>query len=231
MKFRDLERGPAAGRLEDFELPGGAVAKIRVIPLLAGRDREIEAGAAEYARANGAEPKAGEPTYERGVYAYTVLLATLDPADGAPFFASVAEMLDPVNGLDRDRLAWLFEIQQQAQSDFAPQRGKLTNEQFFDWLNRTAEAGDDADLPFERSPRSMQRAYARGTAQLYKTLAGDYLRLARTVESLQSEISSLRDKSGPGPSSPGTAKSFDPPASPSMPPHPPSPPPSAKGDP
>mgnify|MGYP000411447256 CR=1 FL=1 len=47
MKFRDLERGPAQGRTEDFDR-GGRVDKVRVIPLLANRDREIEAGAAAY---------------------------------------------------------------------------------------------------------------------------------------------------------------------------------------
>ena len=114
MKFRELERGPIEGRTEDFDLPGGLTVKIRVLPLLAGRDREIEAGAAEYARSVNAEPKAGEPSYERGIYAWTVFLAVRDPEDGQPFFASVAEMLDPDRGLDRDRLAWLFEVQQQA---------------------------------------------------------------------------------------------------------------------
>ena len=43
MKFRDLEKGTLGGRTEDFDV-GGRVVKIRVVPLLAGRDGEIERG-------------------------------------------------------------------------------------------------------------------------------------------------------------------------------------------
>ena len=210
MKVRDLERGPAQGRTEDFVLPGGSVVKIRVVPLLAGRDREIEAGAAEYARSVGAEPKQGEPSYERGVYAHTILRAVLDPEDGAPFFASVAEMLDPDRGLDRDRLAMLFELQQQAQADFAPRAGTLTNAQFFEWLEKTAEAPEGTDLPFESSPRAMRRAFARGMARLYRETAAGYLALLQEMAKLRSQIASLTGKSSPMPGSPGTETSLPP---------------------
>ncbi len=223
MKFRDLEKGTLGGRLEDFELPGGAVIKVRVVPLLAGRDREIESGAAEYARAQGAEVKPGEPTYERGVYAHTILRSVLDPDDGQPFFASVAEMLDPATGLDRDRLAMLFELQQIAQADFAPRAGKLSNAQFFEWLEKTAEAPDGTDLPFESSPRAMRRAFARGMARLYRETAAGYLALLQETARLRSEIASLTAKSSPMPSSPDTETSL-PPSAESPPAPPPNPP-------
>lgn len=217
MKFRDLEKGTLGGRLEDFELPGGAVVKVRVVPLLAGRDREIESGAAEYARAQGAEVKPGEPTYERGVYAHTILRSVLDPDDGQPFFASVAEMLDPATGLDRDRLAMLFELQQIAQADFAPRAGKLTNAEFFSLLERTAEAPEGTDLPFERLPRGTQRIYHRTIARSYKELSAAYLVLIQENGRLRSEIASLTAKSGLGPASPDTATSLPEPAA-SLPP-------------
>lgn len=212
MKFRDLEKGMLGGRLEDFELPGGAVVKVRVVPLLAGRDREIESGAAEYARAQGAEVKPGEPTYERGVYAHTILRSVLDPDDGQPFFASVAEMLDPATGLDRDRLAMLFELQQIAQADFAPRAGKLTNAEFFSLLERTAEAPEGTDLPFERLPRGTQRSFVRGMARLYRETATGYLTLLQETSRLRSEIASHTAKSSPGPVSPDTATSLPEPA-------------------
>lgn len=221
MKFRDLERGPAQGRTEDFELWPGVTAKIRVIPLLAGRDREIETGAAEYARAEKAEAKAGEPTYERGIYAHTILLSVLDPDDGKPMFASIAEMLDPATGLDRDRLALLFELQQQAQADFAPRAGKLTNAEFFALLERTAEAPEGTDLPFERLPRDTRRSFVRTMALSYKELSAGYLALLREIGQLRSEIASLTGKSSPGlsspaiaTSSPGSAVSSSPPTNP-----------------
>ena len=46
-KFRDLEKGTRGGREEDFEFSSG-VLKIRVVPLLASQDGEIERGAAAY---------------------------------------------------------------------------------------------------------------------------------------------------------------------------------------
>lgn len=217
MKFRDLEKGTLGGRLEDFELPGGAMVKVRVVPLLAGRDREIESGAAEYARAQGAEVKPGEPTYERGVYAHTILRATLDPDDGQPFFASVAEMLDPATGLDRDRLAMMFELQQIAQADFAPRAGRLSNAEFFSLLERTAEAPEGTDLPFERLPRGTQRSFVRGMARLYRETATGYLTLLQETSRLRSEIASLTAKSGLGPASPDTETSLPEPAASPLP--------------
>lgn len=208
MKYRDLERGPIEGRTEDFELPGGVVVKVRVVPLLAGRDREIETGAAEYARSQSAEAKPGEPTYERGIYAHTILRSVLDPEDGARFFSSVEEMLDPDRGLDRDRLAYLFELQQQVQADFSPRTGKLDSAQFFQWLEATAEAGDGAELPFERSPRVMQRAFHRGIARSYKELLSSQWATIQEVQRLRSEIASLQGRSTPGPSSPASETSL-----------------------
>ena len=217
MKFRDLERGPVEGRTEDFDLPGGLTVKIRVLPLLAGRDREIEAGAAEYARSVNAEPKAGEPSYERGIYAWTVFLAVRDPEDGQPFFASVAEMLDPDRGLDRDRLAMLFELQQQAQADFAPRAGKLTNAEFFSLLGRTVEAPEGTGLPFESLPRATQRIYHRTIARSYRDTSAALLELIQENSRLRSQIASLTGKSGPGPGSPDTTTSLEPSAESSPP--------------
>jgi hypothetical protein len=211
-KFRDLERGTLGGRTEDFDC-GGRVDKVRIVPLLACRDREIEAGAALYVAeenkrfpdAPPAQVKPGDPTYERGVYAVTVLLATFDPEDGAPYFASVSEI---VNGLDRDRLALLFERQQQAQADFAPRGGTLSNAEFFSLLERTAEAPEGTDLPFELLPRATRRAFVRGMARLYKDTAAGYLTLLQEINLLRSQIASLTAKSGPGLGSPDTATSL-----------------------
>lgn len=226
MKFCDLEKGSLGGRTLDFEFPGRAVS-IRVIPFLGGQnDAEIEAGAGAYVVAENkrrkaetpdaplavAQPK--DPTYERGIYAHTVLRGVLDPEDGQRFFASVEEILDRDHGLDRDRLAMLFELQQQAQADFAPRGARLSNDRYFQWLEQTAEAGEGTDLPFESSPRATQRLYHRGIARSYRDLLRTHvatlqeLASARSeTELARSEISSLRGKSTPGPSSPVSATS------------------------
>ncbi len=223
MKFAQLERGPTQGRTEDFELWPGVTIKIRFVPVLAGKDREIEAGAVEYAKSVGAEPKQGEPSYERGVYAHTVWRGALDPDDGAPIFASIAEMLDPDKGLDRDRLAMLFELQQQAQADFAPRAGKLTNAEFFSLLGRTVEAPEGTDLPFESLPRATQRIYHRTIARSYRDTSATLLELIQENSQLHSRIASLTGKSGPTPSLPDLATSLGPSAE-SPPAQPPSPP-------
>ena len=217
-KFRDIERGIAKGREEDFELPGGQIAKVCVMPLLAGRDREIEAAAIRYVeaqnKANPGDPpalaKAGEPTFERAVYAATILRAVLDADDGKPFFASIDEILDPDRGLDRDRLALLFEWQQQAQADFAPSAaGPLTSARYFEWLEKTATVEAGAELPFERSPRAIQRLFVRGICRSYRESLVSQLALTREVEQLRSAISSLPVKSGPGLASPADTTSFE----------------------
>ena len=230
MKFRDLERGPVEGRVLDFEMRPGRTLSIRVIPFIGDRfDAEIEAGAGAYVAAENkrraeetpgapsaaAQPK--DPTYERGIYAHTVLRAVLDPSDGQRFFASVEEIL-AADGLDRDRLAMLFELQQQAQADFAPRAATMTGAQYFEMLERTARAEEGADLPFEPLPRATQRSFVRGIARSYLDLLPQHLQALREIEQLRSEIASLRGKSGRGPSSPdgeessGSSAGSNPPA-------------------
>jgi len=131
-------------------------------------------------------------------------------------------MLDPDRGLDRDRLAMLFELQQQAQADFAPRAGTLTNAEFFSLLNRTAEAPEGTDLPFESLPRATQRIYHRTIARSYKDLSAVYLESIQENSRLRSQIASLTAKSGPMPSSPDIATNLQPSAE-SPPAQPPSP--------
>lgn len=219
MKFRDLERGPVEGRVLDFEMRPGRTLSIRVIPFIGDRfDAEIEAGAGAYVAAENkrraaetpgaplaqAQPK--DPTYERGIYAHTVLRAVLDPSDGQRFFASVEEIL-AADGLDRDRLAMLFELQQQAQADFAPRAASMSGAQYFEMLERTARAEEGADLPFEPLPRATQRSFVRGIARSYLDLLPQHLQALREIEQLRSEISSPRGKSTPGRSSPDAVES------------------------
>ena len=134
-------------------------------------------------------------------------------------------MLDPDKGLDRDRLAMLFELQQQAQADFAPRAGKLTNAEFFSLLGRTVEAPEGTDLPFESLPRATQRIYHRTIARSYRDTSATLLELIQENSQLHSRIASLTGKSGPTPSLPDLATSLGPSAeSPPAQPLPTSPP-------
>ncbi len=202
MKWSDLEKGTNEGRVTPFEIPGGKTIDVRIVPLLAFTDGEIERAADAYAKANGAPAVAGNPTYERGVYAHTIFRSCLDPSDGKPLFASAEQIIAE---LDRDRIAYLFECQQQVQAAFAPRAGKLNPLQYFDWIMQTAEAEEGADLPFERSPRATQLAYHIGIALAYVHLHSETKALAAELLRLQSLASSAEDKSSLTPGSPATA--------------------------
>lgn len=220
MKYSDLERGPIDGRVEDFELPGGVVVKVRVLPLLPAADMDIADAARAFAEKRGVPAVAGNTIYELGVYAHTIFRSIRDPDDGAPFFASVEEMLEPktdeqgrtLRGLDRDRIALLFELQQQAQADFAPRAGKLTNAEYYTMLDATAQWEGGAAAPFERLPRNAQRNFVHITCHGYCELARRNLDLAQEIArlrtQLQSVISSPPAKSSHGLDSPvGTTTS------------------------
>ena len=168
-KFSNLRKGARGYREIDFERPDGQVDKVRVRALLGARDDEIFRAAKEFATANGGNPVVGDVEFDRGIYLHTILLACEDvdsPLDKAePYFPSLDTILDKDTGLDRDRIAYLFEVQQQVQDEFAPRPKKLTPLQYFEWMKATAEADDGVELPFERSPRPTQRAFVRGLAQ------------------------------------------------------------------
>ena len=192
-KFSNLRKGARGYREIDFERPDGQVDKVRVRALLGARDDEIFRAAKEFATANGGNPVVGDVEFDRGTYLHTILLACEDvdsPLDKPePYFPSLDVILDKDGGLDRDRIVYLFEVQQQVQDEFAPRPKNLTPVQYFDWLQRTAEADDGVELPFERSPRATQRMFVRG--------------LARTV------WTSLQVKFSTGPVSPADEKSSE----------------------
>ena len=192
-KYSSLRTGTRGFRVIDFERPDGEVDKVRVRALKGSRDDEIFQGAKAFAEKNGGKAVEGDTEFDRGIYLHTILLACEDsdsPLDKPePYFPSLDVILDKDGGLDRDRIVYLFEVQQQVQDEFAPRPKNLTPVQYFDWLQRTAEADDGVELPFERSPRATQRMFVRG--------------LARTV------WTSLQVKFSTGPVSPADEKSSE----------------------
>ena len=185
-KFSNLAKGALQGRVFDLLMPSGATDKIRIVPLVGRTDDEIGKLAAKFAVEHGGEPKDTDREFDRGLRIHTILHACQDvdsPIDRPePYFSGIDEILDPRTGLDRDRIALLFEFQQLVQDEFAPRRRDLTPVEFVDWLLKTTEVDDGGELPFERSPRATQRAFMRGIAALAKA--------------------SLLDRSTDGPSSP-----------------------------
>lgn len=188
-KLRDLQRPALTGETIEFEVRPGVVASIRIVPLLSGADAEIAKYAREYAIARGAKSEPSDPEYNIGLHAKTLALACLDPDDGKPFFASPEEVLGE-DGLDRTRIAMLYEHQQRVQENFSPgSRGDLTALELLDLLDKTTEATEGAELPFERLPRAKRRTFVRGIAAMARA--------------------SLWAKSGPGLSSPESEMSSE----------------------
>lgn len=186
-KYSNLAKGTTVRTVHEFPLPGGGVDRVAVVPLLGIAIADVAKAAREFAEGRGAKAVDGDKEYELGIHVETIARAVLDvdsPADKpAPYFAGgVAEILDPVSGLDPDRIALLFELQRAAQEAYSPDGGALTALEFFDHLQKASEVDEGVEIPFERLPRGKRRGFVRGIA-----------RLARL---------SLSDRSGLGPSSP-----------------------------
>lgn len=168
-KLRNLQKPARQGETIDFEVRPGVVTSIRIVPLLSGADAEVAKHAREYAISRGAKPEPTDPEYNIGLHAKTISLACIDPEDGQPFAATPDEVLDAENGLDRTRIAMLFEHQQRVQEEFSPGgKGDLTTLELFDLLERTTEADEGVELPFERLPRAKRRTFVRGIAAMVR---------------------------------------------------------------
>jgi hypothetical protein len=173
-RFSRLAKGTLEGEVIDFEIRPGLIDRIRVLPLLGSSDAEIAEKARHFAEKRGAKPEKKAPEYEIGVYVHTLLLACKDPDSPTekpdPYFASAEEILDEKHGLDRSRIALLYEHQMRIQEAYAPKIAHgLGAVEFFDLLQKTTEADEGAELPFERLPRATQRTFVRGIALLATT--------------------------------------------------------------
>ena len=186
-KYSNLAKGTQVRTVHEFPLPGGGVDRVAVVPLLGIAIADVAKAAREFATSRGAAAVDGDKEYELGIHVETIARAVLDvdsPSDKpAPYFAGgVAEILDPVSGLDPDRIALLFELQRQAQETYSPDGGALTALELFEHLQKASEVDEGVEIPFERLPRGKRRAFVRGIARL--------------------ALLSLSDRSGHGPSSP-----------------------------
>lgn len=164
MKFSSLGKGQRARKPFALPMPDGTTVEVALVPLLSAQDAEIATRAREYALSQGGKPEDGDPHYEIGMRVHTIALAVIDkdsPLDKPePFFdGGAAQILDPDNGLDRDRIALLFEAQHAVQDEHAPRRGKMTYAEYLENVLTHAELEEGDDLPFERWRPSMRRSF------------------------------------------------------------------------
>lgn len=173
-----------------FSLVAGGVSKIRRVPftlisgvevtcgvriLLDADDDAIDTAARAAAVARGVpEPKRGEPIYDRWVRLFSLLFACVavsaDPdapvSDDPPlFFDGGVEQIQ--HHLDRERIAYLFSMQEQWQALIAPRQRGLNRDQFMQavYTHAMATTGED-DLPFWRWHPALQESYLVTTASL-----------------------------------------------------------------
>lgn len=193
-RFSRLAKGNLEGEVIEFEIRPGVADRIRIVPILGACDLDIAERARKLAESKGGKAEPGQREYEIGVYVYTLLLACRDPDSpiekSEPYFASAEEILNDKHGLDRSRIALLYEHQARIQDAYAPKPARgVSAVEFFEYLEKTTEVDEGAELPFESLPRAMQRIVVRGFALLART--------------------SLLPRSGDGQSSPGDGKSSE----------------------
>ncbi len=166
-----LLKGLDEERVVELELPGprGARETIRlgVRALPAWDETDVRAAALAFAKAKGAPAEDDDPIYVMGVWVNTILNAyvSLDAEDkGNPAFDNVEEIL---HGLDRDRIAYLFEQQQLMQEESGARKETLSEEETIAAVMQIARAEVGArDLPFWHWGQTALASYMRFTARL-----------------------------------------------------------------
>lgn len=172
-RFSKLVKGSKARKPFALSLPNAVEdVQIALVPLSGADEVETFAQARAFAKSKGIDdPKQGDPIYERAIWASTLLIACIDPesleAAPVPFFDSVEEIL---GGLDRDRIALLFEAQQAWQDECSPRPGSMSAVEFVDMTFACARAAEGADLPFERLRPVTRRSFVHTLALQYVAL-------------------------------------------------------------
>jgi hypothetical protein len=151
MKFAALVKGTADVRPVEFMLPGHEnPIVIGQRPLSAWEEKEvIDRALLMFDPKGQSKPDADDPRYVMAIWAHTLLLACqcMDGDDkGQPFFSDANEILQ---GLDRDRVSYLYEKQQCIQEDHGMRKERLSADEMMAAVHElvTKEVGDST-LPF-----------------------------------------------------------------------------------
>lgn len=181
MKFAKLVKGITDIRPVEITLPGAdAPITIGQRPLTAWEESDVTAKAMAFAKSRGVEkPDERDYQYVLGVWSNTLLVACQAFADmefpgddgstvtykkGEPIFASVDEILQ---GLDRDRISYLYEMQQRIQEDHGLRAERLTQEEMLAAVAQiaTSEVGA-SHLPFWKWGPSLRASFLHFTASM-----------------------------------------------------------------
>lgn len=142
---------PAFEGGEDVERP------CLLVPLTGSEDAEALSYAVTYARAKGAaEPKPGDPLYDKGFMAKAVSLGVRTP-EGGPFFSGPEDVLD---ALPRETMVFLYTLLEDWQDACSPSVRKVTDAQLWEGVAALGTGGTEAERFFDRQSPGMRRIYA-----------------------------------------------------------------------
>jgi len=174
-RFKDVARGVLARQRFDLALIDGTSWAVDIVPLIGEHEADVLVGARAFAKARGVEePKRGDELYELGLWVHTLLAACLDPDEPTKpvrAFDSIEQMLDRTTGLDRDRIAFLFEAQQRHQDACSfRKRGLDIGEFINEVIAHAVKEEDPAELPFEQWAPATRRSFVRTLCVQYMNL-------------------------------------------------------------
>ena len=181
MKFSSIVKGIKDVRPVEITLPGADVPMvIGLRALTAWEESDITAKAMAFAKAKGVDkPDERDYQFVLGCWANTLLVSCVAFEDlsidvgsgepvtfkkGEPMFATVDEILQ---GLDRDRISYLYEMQQRIQEDHGLRKERLSQEEMLAAVAQiaTSEVGD-ANLPFLRWGPSLRASFMHFLASM-----------------------------------------------------------------
>lgn len=180
MKFAKLIKGITDVRPVEFTLPGAdAPIIVGLRPITAWEESEVTERATAFAESKGVK-KPAETDYQfvLGVWTNTLLTACqaftdleFPAEDGSPpvtykkgelIFGNVDEILQ---GLDRDRISYLYEMQQRIQEDHGMRKERMTQEEMLVAVHQIATSEvDDVNLPFRKWGPSLRASFMHFTA-------------------------------------------------------------------
>ncbi len=162
MKFAALVKGQADVRPTELMLPGHEnPIVIGQRPISAWEEKDaIDKALVMFDPTGKSKPAPEDPRYIMCIWAQTLVLACqcMDGDDkGKPFFTDATEILQ---GLDRDRVSYLYEMQQRIQEDHGMRKERLSPEEMMAAMHQiaTSEVGAD-DLPFWKWGPSARASY------------------------------------------------------------------------
>ena len=181
MKFGKLVKGITDVRPVELLLPGAdAPITVGLRPVTAWEESDVTAKATAFAKSKGVEkPSENDYQFVLGVWTNTLLTSCQAYADmefasedgpsitykkGEPMFASVEEILQ---GLDRDRISYLYEMQQRIQEDHGMRKERMSQEEMLAAVQQIAmsEVGE-ANLPFWRWGPNLRASFMHFLASM-----------------------------------------------------------------